>query len=184
MAGIYGFQVQPQYASAKHGIVGLVRSTGPKLLRDESISLNAVLPAFVATGLAPDGLIDVVRMAGHLTPMRTVINAFALLLEETIGKECYGRIDDNDDSKREGLEQPRAVLSGERIEASLDYIYLRKQVRFANESQRSLIEDPKGWWSGAYEGKRRTKGSQPHNPGPCASAMVDADEVKNVFNYA
>ena len=81
-AGIYPFPPAPQYAATKHALVGLVRSSAASLLAKDSIRLNAVLPAFVPTNLAPPGLVDA-WPAEHVTPVSTVVGAF----EELLGEE-------------------------------------------------------------------------------------------------
>jgi 15-hydroxyprostaglandin dehydrogenase (NAD) len=53
-AGLYGSPPQPQYGVAKFGLIGLTRSMGGnKGLLKEKITINAVCPSFVRTGLAP-----------------------------------------------------------------------------------------------------------------------------------
>ncbi|GAM85359.1 hypothetical protein ANO11243_033660 [Dothideomycetidae sp. 11243] len=49
--------IVPQYCASKHGVVGLTRSLAPVAKR-HGISVNAVCPALVATGLAPRGLLE------------------------------------------------------------------------------------------------------------------------------
>ena len=91
--------------------------------------MNAILPAFVPTGLAPDGLIEKVEMKGHLTPMSTILKAYDALI-------------DNDD------------FSGETVEVTLDELHFRKPVEFPNYSQKWLAEDLDGLWLGSYGEKR------------------------------
>ncbi|MCJ1321773.1 hypothetical protein MMC15_007118 [Xylographa vitiligo] len=129
MVGMYPFETNPLYCAAKHGLVGLTRSVGPRFAR-EGIAVNALLPAFVPTGLAPPGLVDAVEAMGHLTPMGTVLRAYEELLEG-------GR-------------------AGETVECSLGELYWRRPVEYPNESQRWLNEDAAGVWGGAY-GKARAE---------------------------
>jgi 15-hydroxyprostaglandin dehydrogenase (NAD) len=42
--GWYQFPVNPQYCAAKHGLVGLTRSVGPRLLAVDSLSVIAICP--------------------------------------------------------------------------------------------------------------------------------------------
>jgi 15-hydroxyprostaglandin dehydrogenase (NAD) len=57
-AGLYGAAAQPQYGIAKFGCVGLARSMGgSQRLLDEHITVNAICPSFVPTGLAPRELL-------------------------------------------------------------------------------------------------------------------------------
>jgi 15-hydroxyprostaglandin dehydrogenase (NAD) len=53
-AGLYGCPPQPQYGTAKFGCIGLARSMGEfSNLQAENITVNAICPSFVPTGLAP-----------------------------------------------------------------------------------------------------------------------------------
>jgi NAD(P)-dependent dehydrogenase (short-subunit alcohol dehydrogenase family) len=53
-AGLYGCPPQPQYGAAKFGCIGLARSMGENAgLQGENITINAICPSFVPTGLAP-----------------------------------------------------------------------------------------------------------------------------------
>jgi NAD(P)-dependent dehydrogenase (short-subunit alcohol dehydrogenase family) len=57
-AGIYASPAVPQYCTAKFGAIGLVRSMGGNQgLKNQNITVNAVCPSFVATGLAPRELL-------------------------------------------------------------------------------------------------------------------------------
>ncbi|MCJ1434012.1 hypothetical protein MMC27_003377 [Xylographa pallens] len=132
MVGLYPFETNPLYCAAKHGLIGLTRSVGPRLAR-ERIAVNAILPAFVPTGLAPPGLVDAVRAMGHLTPMSTVLQAYETLLD--------------------------GDAAGETVECSLGELFWRRPVAYPNESQRWLNEDAAGVWGGAY-GKVRAEGGR------------------------
>ena len=90
------------------------------------------MPAFVPTGLAPEGLIEAVEEKGHLTPISSILKAYDALID--------------DDGK-----------SGETVEVTLDELHFRKPVEFPNESQRWLSDDPEGFWTGAYGKKRADK---------------------------
>jgi 15-hydroxyprostaglandin dehydrogenase (NAD) len=74
-AALYPFSFAPQYCASKHGLLGLTRSVGPTLLRDDNIAVNCICPAFVATNLAPPGIIESCP-SEHLTPMSTIMRAF------------------------------------------------------------------------------------------------------------
>ncbi|KAI9811901.1 MAG: hypothetical protein M1827_005252 [Pycnora praestabilis] len=124
VAGIYGMATNPLYAAAKHGLVGLTRSAAPTLAR-EGILINAILPAFVSTGLAPPGLIDAMPIE-HITPMTTVLHAYDALLDSN--------------------------CSGETVEIAQDQLFWRKQPDYPNESQRWLNEDSGGLWENGYKG--------------------------------
>jgi len=121
-AGIYPMEGAPQYCSSKHAIVGLTRSMGNILAR-ENITINAVLPAFVPTALAPPGLIEAWPKE-HITPMETVVKAFTLFLE--------------------------GDMSGKTGECSLDQVYMREPLPYPNESQRWGHEDAKSIWGLVY----------------------------------
>ncbi|HEY8173705.1 MAG TPA: SDR family oxidoreductase, partial [Dehalococcoidia bacterium] len=55
LAGLFGFQADPVYAAAKHGVVGLTRAL--IYLKDEAnIRVNCVCPAVVNTPLVTSGL--------------------------------------------------------------------------------------------------------------------------------
>jgi len=51
-AGLYPFPVAPIYATAKFGVIGLVRSLARQLQR-EAIQINALAPAVLETNIAP-----------------------------------------------------------------------------------------------------------------------------------
>jgi 15-hydroxyprostaglandin dehydrogenase (NAD) len=108
-------------------IIGLVRSVGPKFRRDDKITVNAILPAFVVTGLAPAGLVDAMPKE-HLTPMSTILKAYDSFLESD--------------------------MSGETVECSGTELYYRKKAEYPNKSQVWLAEDTDGFWKGSYGGKR------------------------------
>lgn len=113
VAGIYAFATNPQYCSAKHALVGLTRSLGAKF-KKEGMTINAILPAFVPTNLAPPGLIDLIPKEHH-TPMSTILRAYDTFLEN-------------------------GELSGEIVEVTQNHLFYRKQVDFPSESQRWINE--------------------------------------------
>lgn len=78
-AGIYPIPLCPQYGAAKHGLVGLVRSLAPRA-RLVNITVNAVCPALVATGLAPPGLLENFKEE-QFTPMSTMMRCFSELAD-------------------------------------------------------------------------------------------------------
>lgn len=71
-AGIYPISQCPQYGMCKHGLVGLVRSLSPGAKR-AGITINAVCPALVRTGLAPEGLLDSFKVSRGLVRLRMVM---------------------------------------------------------------------------------------------------------------
>jgi 15-hydroxyprostaglandin dehydrogenase (NAD) len=113
----------PQYAAAKHALVGLTRSVGPVLAK-ENITVNAICPAFIKTNLAPKVILEKFPEE-HVTPMSTALKAFDAFL--------------GDDS-----------MTGQTVELSLGDLFFRKQPEWANESQRWLGEDSGPFWDEAY----------------------------------
>lgn len=160
--GQYPFPPAPQYCAAKHGLLGLVRSIAPSMLTQDSIAVNAVLPAFVPTALAPAGLVAAWPRE-HVTPRSTVVAAFAELMHE------HGRVagievesDDDDDNTR----TVRVVSDGEEgmvkngccVECAGNHLYYRDHVDFPNDSQRWMVVDQvkEGglWVGGSGYGKK------------------------------
>jgi 15-hydroxyprostaglandin dehydrogenase (NAD) len=113
----------PQYAAAKHALVGLTRSVGPVLAK-ENITVNAICPAFIKTNLAPKVILEKFPEE-HVTPMSTALKAFDAFL--------------GDDS-----------MTGQTVELSLGDLFFRKQPEWANESQRWLGDDSGPFWDEAY----------------------------------
>jgi 15-hydroxyprostaglandin dehydrogenase (NAD) len=134
MMGLYPFPVQPTYCAAKHGLIGLVRSVGPRFLTEDNIAVNAILPAFVATGLAPDGLVEMVESKGHLTPMSSILEAYDRYLEEE-------------------------TMAGQTCEVSGKQLYYRLPIGFPNWSSKWLAQDPDGVWTGSYQAKKEENGT-------------------------
>ncbi|KAF8244232.1 NAD(P)-binding protein [Wilcoxina mikolae CBS 423.85] len=122
-AGLYPLEGVPQYVACKHGLVGITRSMGP-VLKKENITINSVLPAFVPTGLAPPGLIEAWPKE-HITPMSTVIKCFNMFIEDD-------------------------EMTGQTGECSQGTVYLRKQPEYANESQRWGREEGGKVWASVY----------------------------------
>ncbi len=137
--GLYGFSVNPQYCAAKHGLVGLTRSVGAKLLAGDGLAVNAILPGLVSTGLTPPWMISQCPPE-YVTPMSTILQAYDdLMQDETV------------DGKVERK-------SGKCLEASQGELYYREQVDFPSDGQRWLCDDNAngGFWTGPkqYEGMR------------------------------
>lgn len=65
----------PIYTAAKHGVVGFVRSYGKHLLR-EQITLNAICPDMVRTGISKEDFYSIMEAKGLLVPMKLVVQAF------------------------------------------------------------------------------------------------------------
>jgi hypothetical protein len=60
-------------------VVGFVRSYG-KFLPEEKITLNAICPCIVRTGISSNEFYDKIEAKGLLTPVETLLGAFEELL--------------------------------------------------------------------------------------------------------
>jgi 15-hydroxyprostaglandin dehydrogenase (NAD) len=132
-AGLYPFSFAPQYCTSKHGLVGLTRSVGATLLREDNISVNCICPAFVATNLAPPGIIERCPPE-HLTPMSTIMRAFDEL---------------NMQSKERKTGQAVECVEGE--------LYYRDPVEFACDGSRWLNDEAE---NGGFWDPRKAHGTQ------------------------
>lgn len=147
--GLYPFPTNQVYAATKHATRGLVQSLGRRAEQEANFTLNAILPAFVPTRLAPEGLVAQIRDRGYVTSMESVVKALALFLSETAElPDHVQRIE------LPGTAAGDGPLTGECAEVSMAEIYLRGSVRFANDSQRWFSEDPDGLWWDGYRQKR------------------------------
>ncbi|KAH8918202.1 NAD(P)-binding protein [Atractiella rhizophila] len=79
-ASIYPFPADVLYATAKHGVLGLVRSLGPCIL-PERITINCVAPSVVPTALAPPGFVERLANEGRITSHETMWRAFDALID-------------------------------------------------------------------------------------------------------
>jgi 15-hydroxyprostaglandin dehydrogenase (NAD) len=124
-AGLYPFSFAPQYCASKHGLIGLTRSVGPTLLRDDNIAVNCICPAFVATNLAPRSIIESCP-SEHLTPMSTITRAFDELNV-----------------------QSRERKTGQVVECVEGELYYRDPVEFLCEGSRWLNDEAEndGFWN-------------------------------------
>lgn len=121
-AGLYKFPSSPQYSAAKHGLVGLTRSVGSKLLAEDNLTVNAILPGIVVTGLTPPWFVAQVPQE-RLTPMRTILRAFDdLIKEETVDGKLQRK-------------------TGQCLEAAEDNLFYREPVEFASDGQRWIFEE-------------------------------------------
>jgi len=80
VCGFYCVPSLPIYTAAKHALVGLTRSYGV-LLKEEGITVNAVAPNVVRTGISEDAFYDAMEEEGLLTPMDGLMKAFDDMLE-------------------------------------------------------------------------------------------------------
>ncbi|KEF60605.1 uncharacterized protein A1O9_02166 [Exophiala aquamarina CBS 119918] len=81
-ASLYPAPWLPQYAAAKHGVVGLVRSLAP-IAAPHNITINSICPAMVVTNIDPS---ISQRFPERLrTDMSVVMKAFDELTDESLG---------------------------------------------------------------------------------------------------
>ncbi|EXJ75451.1 uncharacterized protein A1O5_02147 [Cladophialophora psammophila CBS 110553] len=114
IAGIYAAPGVSIYAAAKHGVIGLTRSLAYRLQkRCERITVNAICPAFVATGLVNPNLVKRVPEK-YITPAATIVRAV------------------------HGFVQDRG-LTGEVAECSGSEIFYRPGLSFSNEGSEWLM---------------------------------------------
>lgn len=92
LAGLFGFQADPVYAAAKHGVVGLTRAL-VNLLPEANIRVNCVCPAVVRTPLVV-GTIDRLTGAERAEAERR-IGAMPMLPPEEIAEAVYELIRDD-----------------------------------------------------------------------------------------
>lgn len=120
-AGLYPFPVNPQYCAAKHGLVGLTRSVGGRLLAQDNVSVNAIMPGLVSTGMTPPWMMALCPQE-YLTPISTILRAYDdLMEEETVGGSV----------KRK---------TGKCLEAAQAELYYRDMVEFPSDGQRWLFD--------------------------------------------
>lgn len=103
--------MQPFYAAAKHGVIGLARSMGQRH-EEEGIRVCALVPGLVPTSILPRENFDRADKA-LITPIAHIVTA----------------IHDMIDSRR------NATV----CEASIDKLFYRDQPKFADEAQRRLL---------------------------------------------
>jgi 15-hydroxyprostaglandin dehydrogenase (NAD) len=128
--GQYPFAIAPQYAAAKHACVGFTRSIGDSLLRHDNIAVNCIMPAFVATNLVPQPLVDIWPKE-YITPLSTMMRAY----DELIAVD--GKI--NQDGKSDG--ESGKVKTAKSVECVVDRLYYRTAVAPADKSQAYLTEE-------------------------------------------
>ena len=113
----------PQYTATKYGVIGFTRAAGQEFVK-EGITVNCICPAFIPTNLCPPEILKVWPKE-HITPLSTAIKAIDAFL--------------GDDT-----------LTGQAVELSLDKIYFRQQVDWANESQKWIGTESSVIWNTAY----------------------------------
>ncbi|BGP35953.1 hypothetical protein JCM10296v2_007805 [Rhodotorula toruloides] len=119
-ASLYPFPNQSLYGAAKHGVLGVVRSLAPTL-QQEGISINAIAPSLVETGIGNPEAFAVLRDTNCLTPMETVTKAVQVLIE------------------------PEGRLTGQVLECCLSSILLRLPPGLSNEDETRCMEMIWSW---------------------------------------
>ncbi|KAK8233918.1 hypothetical protein HDK90DRAFT_488055 [Phyllosticta capitalensis] len=73
-AALYPLPSVPQYSTAKHGLLGLVRALAPNAAA-HGFTINAICPDMIQTALAPEGLME--NYPAHAkTPMSSMMRAY------------------------------------------------------------------------------------------------------------
>ena len=132
-AALYAIPLIPQYTATKAGLVGLTRALAP-VAEKVGITVNAICPAVVATGLAPPGLLDVFEEK-HMTPMSTIMKAF------------------NELGDLDGVEQEGWTKGGKNgcvVEASIGNLYYRDEVEKPDEGQEFMTGGAADTWTKVY----------------------------------
>jgi NAD(P)-dependent dehydrogenase (short-subunit alcohol dehydrogenase family) len=93
LAGLFGFQNDPVYAAAKHGVVGLTRAL-VNLKPEMNIRVNCVCPAVVRTPLVTSGIERLTGAAREEAEKR--IGAMPMLPPEEIAEAVYEMIRDDE----------------------------------------------------------------------------------------
>ncbi|MGH6693298.1 MAG: SDR family NAD(P)-dependent oxidoreductase [Gammaproteobacteria bacterium] len=92
LAGLFGFQADPVYAAAKHGVVGLTRALVG--LKAENIRVNCVCPAVVNTPLVTSGVANLTGAEREAAEQR--LRAMPMLAPEEIAGAVYDLIRDDE----------------------------------------------------------------------------------------
>lgn len=87
ICGFYCASTIPVYTASKHGVVGFVRSYG-KHLPEEGITLNAVCPNVVRTGIDDAAFYAKLDQEGLLTEIEDVVDAFESFVDNDMSGEC------------------------------------------------------------------------------------------------
>jgi len=110
-AGLYPTGVQPFYAAAKHGVIGLARSTAGRF-RTGRIRICALVPGLVPTPIMPKEIIERTDKS-IVTPVSHIVTAVNDMLH----------------NRRNGTV----------CEASVDQLFFRDPPDFPDEAQRKVI---------------------------------------------
>ena len=114
----------PLYASTKHALVGFVRSVAP-VFGAENITINAILPAMIETGIMPEHLRPLWDPKG-ITPMKTAMRAYDNIID--------------DDS-----------INGQTIELSLDETVFKQRPEYSTDNIRWVVAGTTHIWEQAAE---------------------------------
>lgn len=93
LAGLFGFQADPVYSAAKHGVVGLTRAL-VYLKPEANIRVNCVCPAVVNTPLVTSGMTSLTGAAREEAERR--IKMMPMLAPEEIAGAVWDLIRDDD----------------------------------------------------------------------------------------
>jgi NAD(P)-dependent dehydrogenase (short-subunit alcohol dehydrogenase family) len=94
LAGLFGFQADPVYAAAKHGVVGLTRALAH--LKDEAyIRVNCVCPAVVRTPLVTNSMQRAASEAERAA-IEQRVQSMPMLPPEEIAEAVYDLIRDDE----------------------------------------------------------------------------------------
>ncbi|OQE37879.1 hypothetical protein PENCOP_c009G02256 [Penicillium coprophilum] len=113
--GIYPFPFAPEYSSAKHGVIGLVRSIGPRL-QNQGIQVNAILPGCVLTGATPSHIQSLVP-DDRWTSLAAICKAYDTFVDD------------------------QAKYFGQCLEVSVDKVYFRSPPNYCDDAQAFVSSD-------------------------------------------
>ncbi|CAI7608134.1 unnamed protein product [Penicillium pancosmium] len=84
IGGVFPHESYPIYCGTKAAVNQFVRGMAPLLKQKENILINVVMPGMVATPIVPPEMIAAVTPE-CLTPVKTVLKAYQVFLEDTTG---------------------------------------------------------------------------------------------------
>lgn len=88
VCGLYCVPSLPVYTAAKHALIGFTRSYG-KLLVAEGITVNALAPNVVQTGISSPLFYEKLAKESLLTPMIGLMDAFKTMLDSNCSGEVF-----------------------------------------------------------------------------------------------
>ncbi|KAK8182306.1 hypothetical protein BC567DRAFT_206878 [Phyllosticta citribraziliensis] len=140
-AALYPIPSVPQYSTAKHGLLGLVRSLAPSAAA-HGFTINAICPDMIQTALAPEGLME--RYPNDAkTPMVTMLRAYDDLLGPSSGgaEKKNGQVLEvvmDQLIYREGLKPLNKKQGAENLEGVLELwenVYRDRNIAFARKTE-------------------------------------------------